>query len=278
MRRRDCLLLALPPAFLPSARAAEAPVPVVREEGWGEASIRDIRNLLVSVQHEFARHLGDVLLPGVEVFRDENHPITLNERTDEGRVRIGLNTAGMFWSQYSYQYAHEYVHLLAGHVTPELNQWVGTLNAAGWLEESLCETGSLFALRAMARTWKTNAPYPNWTSYAPKLHEYAEERIRDPKHQLAPGEGFVPWYRAHVDALRRKQDMRDWNTIVAIRLLPLFEAKPEGWRTLVSYRRGKAGANAAMREHLEGWRSACPPELRAFVTGVADTLGEKLAG
>jgi hypothetical protein len=276
MRRRDLLRLALVPFSFPRIRAAEAPAPVVREDDWGQANVHDIRNLLVSVQREFTRHLGEVALPGVEVYRDEKHPITLIERTAEGRVRIGLNTVDLFWSQYSYQYAHEYVHLLAGHVDPERNRWVSTINAAGWLEETLCEAGSLFTLRAMAESWKTNPPYANWSGYAPRLHEYAEQRMRDPKHQLAPGEGFVPWQRAHLDALRRKQDIREWNTIIAIRLLPLFEATPTGWRTLVYYRRSKAGANAPMRVHLEGWRDACPPELRGFVGGVAETLGEKL--
>ena len=40
-------------------------------------------------------------------------------------------------------------------------------HANSWLEESLCETASLFTLRAMSRSWSIAPPYPAWKNYAP---------------------------------------------------------------------------------------------------------------
>jgi hypothetical protein len=47
------------------------------------------------------------------------------------------------WSQLAYQFAHEYCHVFSAHYRVLL------CNRFRWLEESLCETASLYAMLRM---------------------------------------------------------------------------------------------------------------------------------
>jgi len=93
----------------------------------------------------------------------QGHAIVLHDRSDQGEVVIHLETSKTFWSQYAYQITHEISHVHCGFCCgPTQNLW---------FEEVVCETASLFCLRAMARTWQTNPPYPTgWTTRRPWPH------------------------------------------------------------------------------------------------------------
>src|SRR5580700_11260622 len=47
----------------------------------------------------------------------------------------------------------------------------------------------------------------------------------------------------HQPALRRNFAIWDWNTIIAIQLLPLFEADPPAWEAVTSLNQGSHGTN-----------------------------------
>ena len=111
---------------------------------------------------------------------DGDPPITLFDRSPLGEVVVRLNVRGNLWARLTYQFAHEYCHVLADIDTFTLDRFT-------WLEEALCETGSLFALRRMARAWATDAPYANWREYAPELARYAEDRMTDRDHLATAG-------------------------------------------------------------------------------------------
>ena len=145
-----------------------------------------------------------------------------------------------------------------------------------WLEESLCETASLFALRAMSRSWQTAPPYPAWRSYAPWLNDYAEQRIALPEHHLSAGTPFSVWFHQNESILRRNPDLRDRNTIIAIQLLPIFEAKPRGWEAVAFLNRGSTDGKESLAQRFVEWRSQCPKELRPFVTRLAAVFAVKL--
>jgi hypothetical protein len=144
------------------------------------------------------------------------------------------------------------------------------------LEESLCETASLFALRAMSRTWQTAPPYPAWKSYAPWLDAYAQQRMARPEHRLAKGTSFADWVNEHQSALRRNSAQRDWNTVMAIQLLPIFESQPRGWATITFLNRSSVSGDESLAEHLADWRARCPPDLRPFIDQLAAVFAIKL--
>jgi hypothetical protein len=253
-------------------RVTTAPQPLdihVQPYGFGRVSSQDITAVLQSAAGELWRHCQGTQLDGIEVYHRTDHPQTDLKRTPGGRIGIGLTAQGTHWAQYSFQFAHEFCHTLAnyGNRPHQLVRFPPQANL--WLEESLCETASLFTLRAMSRSWQTAPPYPAWRDYAPWLNAYAEQRLALPEHHLPAGKPFIIWFRENQAVLRRNAGLRDRNTIIAIRLLPVFETKPRGWQTLTFLNDPSADPNASLAQHLAGWRARCPADLRPFVTRLA---------
>jgi hypothetical protein len=248
----------------------------VQTTGFGTASSADLTTLMQSVAFELWRYCAPTQLGGIDVYHRLDHPQTDFSRTPAGRIAIGLTARDTHWAQYSFQFAHEFCHTLANFSNRPKRLVRYPSQANFWLEESLCETASLFTLRAMSRTWDTTPPYPAWHNYAPWLDAYAEQRMKLPEHQLPAGQPFRDWFRDHQAALRRDSAVRSWNTIVAIQLLPLFEAEPRGWKAVTFLNHGSTGANDSLAQHLAGWRSRCPQELRPFIGKLAAVFAIKL--
>ena len=68
--------------------------------------------------------------------------------------------------------------------------------------------------------------------------------------------GFKPrsWSRLKgtEPALRADPTLRDANTVIAIKLLPLFEANPDGWRLLTFLNKGPRGGDETLAHGLRG--------------------------
>ena len=260
-------------------RTTFAPKPLdirVQANGFGRASPADITVVLQSAGSELWRHCPRTQLDGIDVYHRIDHPQTDFKRTPSGRVAIGLATQDTYWAQYSFQFAHEFCHTLANYSNNPGHLVRYPPNANLWLEESLCETASLFTLRAMSRSWRIAPPYPAWRVYAPWLNAYAEHRLALPEHHLPAGTPFVTWFRKNQSALRQNSAIRERNTIIAIQLLPLFEAEPRGWEALAFLNRGAPDANKSLVQHLAVWRSLCPEDLRPFITRLAAVFAVKL--
>ena len=98
----------------------------------------------------------------------------------------------------------------------------------------------------MSRAWLTAPPYPAWRGYAPSLNDYVEQRIALPEHQLPAGTPFIVWFRENQAALRQNAAIRNRNTIIAIRLLPIFEAGPRGWEAVAFLNRDSPNPNKSL--------------------------------
>jgi hypothetical protein len=274
---RAAVLWALLGVLSNGATLAPQPLDIqVQAGGFGRVSSPDITAVLQSDSGELWRHCRGTRLEGIDVYHRTDHPQIDFKRTPDGRIAIGLTAQGTHWAQYSFQFAHEFCHALANFSNnpQQLERFPPQANL--WLEESLCETASLFTLRAMSRSWQTAPPYPVWRNYAPWLNAYAEQRLMLPEHRLPPGKPFAVWFRENQAALRQNAGLRDRNTIIAIRLLALFEAEPRGWKTVTFLNHGAAEPNASLAQHLAGWRSRCPAGLRPFVTRLAAVFAVKL--
>lgn len=250
----------------------------VQGQGFGNAAPADITAVLISAATEIWRYCPGTQLGGINVYHRTDNPQTDFKRNGRGRVSIGLATRDTRWAQYSFQFAHEFCHALANYSNGNSSrQSARTPSHANlWLEESLCETASLFALRAMSRAWQTAPPYQAWRDYAPWLRAYAEERLALPEHHLPRGKPFQIWFRTNQPALRQNSGIRASNTIIAIQLLPLFEAEPRGWKTVTFLNRGPHDANESLVERIVHWRSQCPSGLRPFVARLAAIFGISL--
>jgi hypothetical protein len=260
-------------------RAADNREPLdirVQIAGFGHASPEDIKLLLQSTALELWRYCPRTHLDGIDVYRRFDHPQTDFKRMPDGPIAIGLAAQDTHWAQYSFQFAHEFCHTLANFSNYSRPSDSSPLCANYWLEECLCETASLFTLRAMSRSWQSHPPVPAWRDYAPWFNDYAAERITAAEHQLPTGRRFLAWFREHEPALRQNATFWDWNTIVAIHLLPLFEVEPRGWEavTFLNYR--PQNTTESLPVHLAEWRSRCPADLRQFVSKIAAVFAIEL--
>lgn len=256
--------------------AAKRKLPMrVNLKGFGGADESDIKAVLRSAADEIWQYcpntrLGDA---GFEIVHRDKSPITLHERSREGAIVVGLAAEGYMWSRYAYQFAHEFCHALISHSNDWRRLWRKTEHANQWLDEAFCETASLFSLRAMAQTWKTNPPFRNWKSYAPHLASYAQARMDNPKHRLPADTRFADWFAAELPGLRKAWSQREKNTLIAQQLLPLFEAQPTGWESLTALKLGSREVDKSLAKHLTEWHANVPAEQRAFVGKVAAVFG-----
>jgi hypothetical protein len=247
----------------------------VQANGFGKASAADITAVLQSAALELWRFCPHTELGGIEAYYRPAHPQTDFKRMPGGRIGIGLSARDTHWAQYGFQFAHEFCHALANYSNnQQLVRYPRHANL--WLEESLCETASLFALRAMSRSWRTNPPYAAWRNYARWLNDYVEKRLALPEHHLPAGTPFLVWFRENQSSLRQNADMRDRNTIIAIRLLPIFEAEPSGWEAITFLNGSLRDRKESLAQRLAEWRSQCPRGLRPFVTRLAAVFAVKL--
>ncbi len=276
-RRHFCLLsaTAVPGLMLGAENPPAGRTLVFRvEKGFGDASPSDIEAVLRSTADPLWRHCPNTTweTPGFALYQSKDFPIIDFDHRPDGWIAVGLTVRGRQWAQFAYQFAHEFCHALAGHSNDWRKPWIKGRKANHWLEESLCETSSLFALRAMAKSWTTSPPYPNWKSYAPHLGDYAQKRLDEAAAQLPPGREFADWLRVQEPFLRANATLRDKNNLVALHLLPLFEAEPSGWESLTSFNLVPREPEKTLAAHFRDWTAAAPENLRPFVGKLAAAL------
>ena len=249
--------------LLPGLAAPSLPLRI-ETEGF-EASEADIRAVLESATATLLplvpAHKADPVL----VKHGAESPITLFQRSPRGEIVVALNTGKTYWAQYSYQWSHELCHILCGcRDDARDNKWV---------EETLCETASLFALRAMARSWAEHPPYPNWKSFAPALRRYTDD-VAASREKLtrATLPGFV---NKHAAELKANPTARELNGAVAVVLLEWFEEKPSRWAAVHWLNTTPAQPGLDLDGYFRKWRQDAPPEHRATVQEFARLLGAK---
>jgi hypothetical protein len=122
----------------------------VQANAFGSASPADIEAVLRSAGVELLRYCPHTQLAGIDVYYRPDHPEINSKRTPGGRIAMVLSARDTHWAQYSFQFAHEFCHALANYANSSRQTIPDTSNANLWFEESLCETASLFCLRAMS--------------------------------------------------------------------------------------------------------------------------------
>ena len=264
---------------LRSAERTSVPTPTpldirIQANGFGKVNPADIAIVLRSAGSEIFRYCPHTQLAGIDVYYRSDHPEIDSKRTPGGRIAMALSARDTHWAQYSFQFTHEFCHALANYANNSQRTISDTPNANLWLEESLCETASLFSLQAMSRTWEIHPPYPALRVYAPWLADYVEQRLGLPEHRLPAS--FSAWFRQHQSALRKEAGHRDWNTIIAAKLLPVFEAEPAGWEAVTFLNRGRSNGGQSLLDHFAQWRANCPDRLRPFVSKLAAVFGVSL--
>jgi hypothetical protein len=235
--------------------------------------------VLHSAGSEIWKHCPNTLwkVPGFFIFHSNDNPITRFDHTVDGRIAIGLTTQGTYWSQFAFQFSHEFCHALAGHSNDWQDTWIRGRKANHWLEESICEVASLFSMGAMAKTWESSPPYPNWRSYASSLSKYVDDRLKQVESNRGAEFSFPRWFAEHEPKMRKLATQRDWNNVVAAELLPLFESDPSGWESITYFNRGEnRDPEKSLARHFQDWSEAVPSAQRFFVAKIGTTLGVRM--
>jgi len=253
-------------ACAPAARAAdEVPLYRIEIEGF-EAREADVRAVLDSAARELWPFFPDYQIKPIVVTRGYDGPITLYRPNSRGEIVMRLATRRTYWCQYAYQFAHELCHVLCGYD----KDYAGNK----WFEETLCETASLFVLRAMARTWKDEPPYPNWRDFRDSLRSYADDVMRKREHVFEIYQRGLPaFYRTHKKTLRAHPCQRDLNGAMAVVLLGLFEQEPERWEAVRWLNSEPSPQGETFGEYLQRWHDAVPERHKAFVARIAELYG-----
>lgn len=243
------------------AAAAEPAIDLrVLPGDWGDAPGDNIAAVCRSAAREILQHCGERKLEPTSVRHDKAGPMVIYGVGDSGERRILLNVRDTHWSQFAYQFSHEVCHVLCNYREAKReNQW---------FEESLCEAASLFALRSMAKTWRTNPPYSNWKGYSASLQSYADERMA----AVTPGaeKSLAGWYRKHEVTLRKDPTNRALNQVVAVELLKLLEREPRHWQALAQLNQWPAEESLAFAAYLADWHSRVAEEHQPFVAAIAE--------
>ena len=248
----------------------ERPLPAYRVEAGGfKSAERDIRAVCDSAAGELWRHLEPYKLDSFVVKRGHEGPFFSFVRNSRGELEILLDTGQTYWSQYAYQFAHEFLHLLCGSTKRD----PGNL----WFEETLGETASLFVMRAMARSWKTKPPYPHWADYRDALRQYADDvMLKRAQVSEIHHKGLASFYRKHREELQKNCCDREVNGAMALVLLRLFEEKPGRWDAVRWLNGPLSRKGDTFLQYLSKWRNAAPQRHKAFIAQIAGLFGLSL--
>jgi hypothetical protein len=269
VRAAGLALLAALPIFcfppLPAQAQGKADVPAitVSKADWGDASREDIAAVCRSVASELVVYFPRRRLDPIVIGQSRSSGPGVVFGTDaRGKRRVSLDVKDRQWAQIAYQFGHEMGHILCNYREAK--------NPNLWFEEALCETASLFALRCMARTWKTRPPYSNWKSYAGALESYAANHVR--VMVKLERKDLPQWLRENEAALR-KIDRPKINAVAAHILLPLLEKTPAHWEALDGLNQFDAKHELTFAEYLADWHDRVPAAHKPFVADVAKAFG-----
>ena len=234
----------------------------VKGTNWGKAHSENIEKLLENVAWHLTRHFREPIHAVIDVRNDPSGPMILPRTPPQTTYTMLLNTSDCYWAQYSYQFAHEFCHLVSNY-----EQSFETPNQ--WIDEVLCETAALFTLRSMGETWKETPPCPSGHAFAVHLTEYAATQAGKIETQATDRATWREWLQQHEDKSQRDPYHREGNRAIALRMLPLFEQQPEGWNAV----RHLPETPGRMRQYLQEWREQVQSSEKTFVTKIATRLG-----
>jgi hypothetical protein len=236
----------------------QSPAIRVAPGDWGRARPEEVEAVLRATAAELWQTLQEAAPVSIAVQPTADSPEVHYERNARGEYVIALSARDRRWAQYAYQFAHELCHVLANFDHRVAAGGV-ILARHQWFEEALCETTALFALRRMAVTWKTEAPFENWRQYAPWFAAYADHLLAAEHRRHARPGGLAAWYVHNAGALADDPYLRHHNDYCAAALLPLFEADSSRFGALRYLNLNRAATAPTFQHYLAAWRRSAPP-------------------
>ena len=188
--------------------------------GFGKVSPVDIEAVLESAANQIWQYCDVEDLPGIDVYHRADHPQTNFPLAQNGRIAVGLTATDTRWAQYSFQFAHEFCHILAN-ASNEPGRF------AHWPRHAEFLAGRQVSVKRLPCSLCGNGPCVGATPFSalallrPWLEAYAHQRMASRQPQLqTPFE--VGLERPSPLSERTRSSKPEH--VIAIKLLPLFEA------------------------------------------------------
>lgn len=92
------------------------------------------------------------------------------------------------------------------------------------------------------------------------------------KAKAVADDDLAEWYARNKSTLDANHKTRDLNLVVAVRLLPIFEQRPDAWRVVRSLNAGDPSENESLETYLAGWYSRVDAADKQVVEEIAKLL------
>lgn len=247
---------------------ADLEITVESNRGWGNAPTSNIKALCENVALHFQEQLRDKFkIDGkLNIVYRASGPVAFYRNAFGGasdEYQIGLTVTGTFWAQFSYQFGHEFCHILHNF---EDTRWQ---RQNQWFEEAICELANLWVIRRMGETWAHRAPYPNWIGWRHNLTSYADNLMNRAEVQYA-GTG-AEWLEEWEDRMRKEEpEVFNYRRVsqLSYKFLTIFEENPEAWNAV----RQMPASDAKMSEYMKEWYKTVDSQDKLFVEAIAKEM------
>ena len=228
---------------------------------WGDTSYKDVAKVLNSVIDEFENIIDKKFLnPKVLVIKNTRTSLTKYDGpiffSNELNNLIYLQAIDKLWSQYAYQFSHEYCH----HIIE--SDFINKCNRFGWFEETLCELASINIIRQMSKTWRSKPPYSNWKEYSKDLWNYADTIIQNVDNKIETP--LKTWIGLKIDELYADRYNRRYNCLIATNLLDIFNENPKLWNFIGLIKNIPVNDSMTFKQFLSDWKSLVQKEQLAL--------------
>jgi hypothetical protein len=234
-----------------------------------------------------------VPVPAVVIGRTANAPFTHNFLRN-GNARVDLNILDGMWMQAVYQYAHEFLHVVAFYGTNRIPQPHNLFHSVDyphqWLEECFAEMSSLLLLEEIVAVWsqaETAGAITTTIFQTTKLpaaaKSYLKERraqvCRDLQIESLDSVDFLEWFVQAEQHLRQDATThgipRSRTTVVARLLLSVVKQHRNCWGEAILFLRDTnvPPIQQTLVQHLISWQQRAPVGCHDFILAVRAVFG-----
>ena len=228
------------------AKQLHSPI-IVLNANWGATSLTAIHGVLMSVFDVLVDALGRHPSEPIEVGHcPGEHFLAVNQTRP---YRMYLSAWNRYWSKYAYQFGNLLCRILTGHDPHQEHKY-------RWLQDSICEAASLYALHRIAETWVERPPRAVYRAkeFAPSHEAYAKSIRRE--YALAAETVVGQSLRQSREGLETSRHRNDLAGILVCDLLEIFQNAPNLWKDCAALASCDPRQNETLEDYLDSWSRA----------------------
>lgn len=253
----------------PNANSQQGGI-TIETKGWEETNW----NVVAKSFQILVEHYNDLIEPSLDFNIVVKNGTLFNlkgPRTqflNDSTTVIYLTSTKNYWAQFLYQFSHEYLHCI-------LHRDFSISDKFGWLEESLCELSSLYALTLASKypyNLKTQEGNP-LNHFSSGYKSYVSDFIERQPIKIKP-EQMVNYIRENIESLSNDRYLREINAVLAIRFLPLFAEDNTYWKVVKYIPKHIGQQNETLLDFTDKWIENTPLNMKDKLNRILTTFIE----